>query len=200
MNRNRLLAIDVASEIRSLCDAQLRGTWQMPAELVRFAIRCGARKIVVQSSRRRFFISWVGAPIDKKTLDRMAVALNGSASVEVRQRSIADLEAEGAEALLWAGGVAGARLRIESVAGSRRVNCDFRDGRTPRMTVSEEMSPLTRVTIRWGCSKLDRRRAVLWLRMACRFTDAEVSVDVRGRREVFALTKPPFVDPSVRES
>ena len=30
--------------------------------------------------------------------------------------------------------------------------------------------------------------------------DAEVSVDVRGRREVFALTKPPFVDPSVRES
>ena len=29
--------------------------------------------------------------------------------------------------------------------------------------------------------------------------DAEVSVDVRGRREVFALTKPPFVDPSVRE-
>ena len=30
--------------------------------------------------------------------------------------------------------------------------------------------------------------------------DAEVSVDVRGRREVFALTKPPFVDPSVREA
>ena len=30
--------------------------------------------------------------------------------------------------------------------------------------------------------------------------DAEVSVDVRGRREVFALVKPPFVDPSVREA
>ena len=30
--------------------------------------------------------------------------------------------------------------------------------------------------------------------------DAEVSVDVRGRREVFQLTKPPFVDPSVREA
>ena len=29
--------------------------------------------------------------------------------------------------------------------------------------------------------------------------DAEVSVDVRGRREVFQLTKPPFVEPSVRE-
>jgi len=29
--------------------------------------------------------------------------------------------------------------------------------------------------------------------------DAEVGVDVRGRREIFRLTKPPFVDPSVRE-
>jgi aminomethyltransferase len=30
--------------------------------------------------------------------------------------------------------------------------------------------------------------------------DAEVSVDVRGRREAFQLVAPPFVDPSVRES
>jgi len=29
--------------------------------------------------------------------------------------------------------------------------------------------------------------------------DAEVGVDIRGRREIFRLTKPPFVDPSVRE-
>ena len=27
---------------------------------------------------------------------------------------------------------------------------------------------------------------------------AEVTVDVRGRREVFVVTKPPFVQPSVR--
>ncbi len=30
--------------------------------------------------------------------------------------------------------------------------------------------------------------------------DAEVGVDVRGRREIFQLVKPPFLDPSVRES
>lgn len=30
--------------------------------------------------------------------------------------------------------------------------------------------------------------------------DAEVAVDVRGRREVFKIVKPPFVDPSVREA
>ncbi|WP_426246654.1 glycine cleavage system aminomethyltransferase GcvT [Nocardioides sp. LHG3406-4] len=30
--------------------------------------------------------------------------------------------------------------------------------------------------------------------------DAELGVDIRGRREIFALTKLPFVDPSVREA
>ena len=29
--------------------------------------------------------------------------------------------------------------------------------------------------------------------------EAEVGVDVRGRREIFKLTPPPFVEPSVRE-
>ena len=37
--------------------------------------------------------------------------------------------------------------------------------------------------------------------VAAQVTDgAEVSVDVRGRREVFTLTRPPFVTPAVRES
>ena len=30
--------------------------------------------------------------------------------------------------------------------------------------------------------------------------EAEVGVDIRGRREIFQLTKPPFLDPSVREA
>ena len=30
--------------------------------------------------------------------------------------------------------------------------------------------------------------------------DAQVGVDIRGRREIFQLVKPPFVDPNVRES
>ncbi|MDN5895047.1 MAG: glycine cleavage system protein T, partial [Nocardioides sp.] len=31
-------------------------------------------------------------------------------------------------------------------------------------------------------------------------TGAEVGVDIRGRREIFTVVKPPFVDASVRES
>jgi aminomethyltransferase len=31
-------------------------------------------------------------------------------------------------------------------------------------------------------------------------SDAEVGVDVRGRREIFQVTKPPFVQTTVREA
>ena len=45
------------------------------------------------------------------------------------------------------------------------------------------------------------RKGVGLALIASQVTDgAEVSVDVRGRREVFVVTKPPFVTPGVRES
>ncbi len=45
------------------------------------------------------------------------------------------------------------------------------------------------------------RRGVGLALIAAQVTDgAEVSVDVRGRREVFTVTRPPFVTPGVRES
>ena len=45
------------------------------------------------------------------------------------------------------------------------------------------------------------RKGVGLALIAAQVTDgAEVSVDVRGRREVFVVTKPPFVTPGVRES
>jgi aminomethyltransferase len=45
------------------------------------------------------------------------------------------------------------------------------------------------------------RKGVGMALLASDVTDgAEVSVDVRGRREVFTVTKPPFVTPGVRES
>ena len=56
---DQFLTIDVSSELETLCEAQLRGTWQVPAELVRLALRVGAAAISVRSRKRRFEISSV---------------------------------------------------------------------------------------------------------------------------------------------
>lgn len=177
MNREDLLAIDVASEIRSLCEAQLRGTWQMPAELVRLAIRSGATKVVVTAGRRRFSVGWENAPIERSTLESLATAFDESVEAASRQQAIAELESSGAEALLWGGGVPGAKLKVDRIASGRRTRLNRIDGHRPRLAVSDDATLKDGVAIQWGCSKLDRRRAVMWLRMACRFADAEVLVN-----------------------
>ena len=176
---NEFFAIDVASEIRSLCDAQLRGTWQMPAELVRCAIRSGAAKVSIASRWRGFAVSWRNGPLPLSSLDNLAVALDDTAESGVRQQAIADLESGGAEALLWAGGLAGARLDIESVANGQRITFSRRAGRPPRLRPSTQPAAPDEVVVRWRCSKVDRRRAELWLHMACRFSGAEIILNGR---------------------
>jgi hypothetical protein len=183
---NEFFAIDVASEIRSLCDAQLRGTWQMPAELVRYAIRSGATKVAIASRRRGFTVSWKGGPLRLSTLDSLTVALDDTAKSGVRQQAIADLESSGAEALLWAGGVAGARLHIKSVANGQRVTFSRRAGRPPRLRSSAQPAASDQVALRWGCAKLDRRRAELWLNLACRFAGAEITLNGRPAARGFS--------------
>ena len=121
MTRDTFFAIDVASEIRSLCDAQLRGVWQLPAELVRCAVRFGARNVSVTRGIRGFSLSWKHGPIPLSTLECLVTALDDMAEPESRQQSIADLEGAGAEALLWAGGLAGSKLSIEGVTDGQRL-------------------------------------------------------------------------------
>ncbi len=179
MISSQFFAIDVTSEIRSLCDAQLRGTWQMPAELVRCAVRTGAVRISIARRWGGFTVSWKGGPLPPSTLPALAVALDDTAESRVRQRAIAELESSGMEALLWAGGVAGARLEIESVENGRRVGLSRRAGRAPRLRRAAQPALPDEVVVRWGCSKLDRRRAELWLHMACRFSGAEITVNGR---------------------
>ena len=186
MTDRTLFAIDVASEIRSLCDAQLRGTWQMPAELVRYAVRLGAREVSVAGAIRGSSISWRGGPIDISTLEDLATALDETADAGRRQRSIADLERSGAEALLWAGGLPGASLTIEDVADGRHRRFRRRAGRRPSLQHSRSSAPRDAVVVRWSCAKLDGRRAMRWLRLACRFSDLEITLDGRPAARGFS--------------
>lgn len=54
--------------------------------------------------------------------------------------------------------------------------------------------------IRSGTFSPTLRKGVALALVSAEIQDgAEVSVDVRGRREIFTVTKPPFVTPGVRE-
>jgi len=151
----------------------------MPAELARCAVRSGAAQVSIANRLRGFAVSWRGGPLRPSTFADLAVALDDTAESGVRQKAIADLESSGDEALLWAGGVAGARLEIESVANGQRVTLSRRAGRPPRLHSSPQPAASDQVALRWGCAKLDRRRAELWLNLACRFAGAEITLNGR---------------------
>lgn len=175
MNAPDLFAIDVASELRALAGAQLGGTWQLPAELVRFALRCGARELAVWRRRRCFVIGWRGAALENGVLNDLAAALDGRLDASARQRAIAGLEAAGAGPLLAGGALPGARLRVDSST----LRFERKRGGRPRLRELTAPEPAPRQEIQWSCAGLDVARAASWLATACRFADAEVSLDGR---------------------
>ena len=180
MSSGELLVIDVGSELRTLCEAQLRGTWQVPAELVRLALRLGAEEVSVDPRRGGVTVRWRSAVIGEGPLGDLRSALDRRFAADERQRAIGALEASGMEALLWAAGLRGARLRVECSGHTSRLRFEYSDGGRPRLVEGPGGIHPAGVEIRWSCARFDRKRALTWLRVATRFADAKVSVD--GRR------------------
>ena len=170
-----ILSIDVSSELETLCEAQLRGIWQVPAELVRLALRIGADEVAVDRRRRGFGISWNGPLIDGAVLANLRAALDMNSGPGDRQRAIAAIEGSGMEALLWASGLRGARIRIAVADGREQWWFECRR-RRPCLTKKFSAEGSNAVEIEWRCQGLDRRRAMKWLAIAARFAPARVVV------------------------
>ncbi len=185
MSAPELFAIDVARELRTLAESQLRGSWQLPAEIVRFALRRGARALAVDCGMRRVTIRWRGAPPERELLEELAVALDSGLAGGRRQDAIARLETSGAEALLWAGALPGARLRIDGGGQAPRRLELGRSGR-PRLSAGSGTGSAGETVVVWRCTGLDLARAASWTVEACRFADGEVAVNGRPAVRGFA--------------
>jgi hypothetical protein len=175
VSRN-ILSIDVPSEIETLCEAQLRGTWQVPAELVRLALRVGADEVSVDRRKLGVVVAWNGALIDSGVFADLRTVLDANSKPDDRQTAIAAIERSGMEALLWASGLSGARLRIRVMAGREHWSFEHRRRRSRLMKDLGADAP-DRVEIEWRCKGLDRRRAMRWLAVAARFAQARVMVE-----------------------
>ena len=109
-----LLTIDVESELRKLTVAQLQGPWQLPAELVRRAIRNGARSVDVEISRGQLRVSSKGGSVPVSVLRELAVLLDRQQAPERRHRALAGIEQAGALSLLGLAGLSPSAVRIVS--------------------------------------------------------------------------------------
>ncbi len=176
---SRLLTIDVASELRKLTDAQLQGPWQLPAELVRRAIRGKARRVEVSLGRQLVSVRDDGEGLDENVLRQLGVLLDEGRDASARHGALIELERAGALALLALVGLEPARLRlVTSAATGARVLEYERGGGAPRLRDFAPPAPAGTVLELYG-ARLDRSRARSWLTSVCRFSPADIVLDGR---------------------
>lgn len=171
-----LLTIDVASELRKLSLAQVQGPWQLPAELVRRALRGGATQVEVDLSRHRAEVRDNGRGVPETHLEWVSVLLDDRRNNQERHAALTALEATGELVLLMLAGFEPRTLQIRSARGGRVVCLAYQSGRTPWITIdATPESDSTVVVVQHG--GLDKRKASEWLTGAARFAPADVLLD-----------------------
>ncbi len=192
-----LLTIDVESELRKLTQAQLQGPWQLPAELVRRALREGASEVEVELGRGVLRVRSRGGAVGPSVLRELAALLDPQRSPERRHRALARLEGHGALSLLGLVGLEPTSLRVHSSGPGTGTGTETETGSGPG-TDSEPGTgsgglewkrggapsfqrgggDWTEVVVRGA--KLDRARAREWLASVCRHAPVPIRVDGRA--------------------
>lgn len=173
-----LLRIDIEAELRKLTVAQLQGPWQLPAELVRRAVRAGATRIDVELSRGGCVVRDDGEPLAADQLAELQAMLDPRAAAERRHQALLALEGAGGLALLALAGLGATQIELRARSGGKRRQLTWLS-RHVHPTLSEAADPSgprgTEVLLRGA--ELDPARARAWLRDVGRFVPGELRVD-----------------------
>lgn len=165
-----LLRIDIEAELRKLTVAQLQGPWQMPAELVRRAVRAGASEIDVTLGRSSCTVRDDGPPLPDTQLRDLATMLDPGAPAERRHQALLALEAAGGLALLALAGLGATQIDLRARGGGKLRRLTWRARQGPPH-LSEEADPSgprgTELVLRGA--EIDPTQARTWLRDVGRF-------------------------------
>lgn len=172
MSPESLLAIDAEAELERLARAQLQGRWQLPAELVRLALRSGATEVRVRTGRRRVEVRAPAARIADEAVAAMLTALDHSRNADQRHAALVELEARSLVAVL-AAVVEGAVVTVRLPAPGEGIQLRLERRRQRRLA-----SPGgDELVLRLSGMRYPVRRARLWLASACRFAQRPVWLD-----------------------
>ncbi|MEM6291158.1 MAG: hypothetical protein AAGA54_07825 [Myxococcota bacterium] len=171
----QLLTIDVGSELRKLSQAQLQGPWQIPAEIARRALRGGASRVRIETSRHAITITDEGTPIARRVLKATAALMQPGQTNETRHAALTALEQAGGLALLAVAGLQRKQLRIE-------VHCEegvfLLEANDKGARLSKQApSGARRNTVRVSSPEFDRKQIRDWLSSVGRFSGGRIVVD-----------------------
>ncbi len=203
-----LLRIDYSAAVDKLAGSQLRGSWQLPAELARLAIASGARAVDFDVDPRHLSMTAPGARWDQSTISDFASLLDRGLEAVDRHRAMVDLEERGAFVL---SAIACSRLRsvVLTLGGEHGLKLEL-TAAGELAVINPSDSALAQPDIRLTIDGLaiDAERAAGWLRRAGRFSRVPVSIDgapiphgfrgslIEGRLEAGSKSSPSSGAPS----
>jgi hypothetical protein len=174
---SEFLSIDVESELRAVCALQVKGSWQLAAEAVRFGIRHGATAVEVSHSKRGFVARCVGAVCSQDHLERVAVVLDSEHADEDRHRAIVGLEEDGVQCLLWLAGSPEATVRLATRPTGSATVLETRPRQRPGLETDAAAEIDSGFEVEFSSSEFDVQRSQRWLGVACRFAPIAVTID-----------------------
>jgi hypothetical protein len=175
-----LLTIDVESELRKLTQAQLQGPWQLPAELVRAALRRGATRVEVELGRQQLCVRSEGGSVPLTVLRELSALLDPRRSPQRRHRALSQLERAGELCLLGLLGLDPTSLRIispDATPERTAMGINWRRGAAVEVQRFEPAPTHAEVIVRGA--KFDRARAREWLVDVGRYAPVEIEIDGR---------------------
>lgn len=173
-----LLAVDPDAAFDAVAHDQLGGPYQVPAELVRLAIAFGAARVDVQCRRGRVVVEAQGAVVPESAVESLSRA-SGRGDDVARLRALAALEDLDASALGWAVGLSPRRLVIRTWENGR-VTTLTANGREPLRLSHDAGRREDGFFVKMTRPRLNLKRALKWLEIACRFSVVPVVVNGRN--------------------
>ncbi len=174
------LAIDADAAFEVVAHEQTGGRFQVPAELVRMAVKFGATEVRIGISRREIVIEAPGAVVPGTILEAVGKVMGGGEG-QARLAALELVEEAEASALVWALGLDPRRMGVAVRNGGRTMRLGAGRHRRPEVSV-EPSGGMDAIEIEISGCRFDAARARRWLGIACRFVRIPVVLDGRDQR------------------
>ncbi len=171
---NDLLRIDFDAALEKLAWSQLQGAWQLPAELARLAIGCGAHQVTIRIAARQLTMEAPGASLLATTVSDFASVLDQRLDAADRHRAMVDLEEQDAFVL---SAIACSRLRRLTLTLGGQTGLKVELTASGDLSVVNPRASTSDLDLNLEGLEIEPDRATEWLQRVGRFSSVPIVLD-----------------------
>lgn len=172
-----LFSIDVDAHLKKAASHTFGSPSHYPVELVRAALRRGARKVDVRIGFDRVQVTDDGPGMDKATIDTLRSLLDPAQPAAVKEAAVESVQTRGGFGLLALFAASPSKIRVENVSVLGKTHFLFQDGKLVKLYACD-LNAGTRITL-FARVHRDMAREKQVLRAYCRSVQQDIRLNNR---------------------